>query len=92
MLATTLLKPLVYAGPAAPPAAGLVAATGLLDEVGVAAAGAGIPAARPTLGAADPLIGELLVVNCTCGTVTCVETTDVVDELGIVAPTELPAE
>jgi len=62
-----------------------------LDEVGVADAGAGLPAARPTLGAAEPLTGEL-VVNLTWGTVTWVERTEVVDELGMREPDELPVE
>jgi len=62
-----------------------------LEEVGVAAAGAGLPAARPTLGAAEPLTGEL-VVNLTWGTVTWVESTEVVDELGMGEPEELPVE
>ena len=86
------MKPVPYAGPGAPPATGGVATIGLLDEVGVAAAGAGLPAARPTLGAAEPLTGELLVVNTTWGTVTCVERTEVVDELGMAEPEELPVE
>ena len=67
-----------------------MAAIGLL-EVGVAATGAGLPAARPTLGAAEPLAGEL-VVNLTWGTVTWVERTEVVDELGMGEPEELPVE
>ena len=68
-----------------------MAAIGLLDEVGVADAGAGLPATRPTLGAAEPLTGEL-VVNFTWGTVTWVERTEVVDELGMGEPDELPVE
>ena len=71
--------------------AGAEAAIGLLEEVGVAAAGAGLPAARPMLGAAEPLIGEF-VVNLTCGTVTWVESTEVVDELGMGEPDEIPVE
>ena len=59
--------------------------------MGVAATGAGLPAARPTLGAAEPLTGEL-VVNLTWGTVTWVERTEVVDELGMGDPEELPVE
>ena len=57
----------------------------------MAATGAGLPAARPTLGAAEPLTGEL-VVNLTWGTVTWVERTEVVDELGMGDPEELPVE
>ena len=61
---------------------------------GATTAGAGVPAAKPTLGAsvvAPGAAGEA-VVNATCGTVTCVLRTEVVDDEGMGEPAEGPVE
>ena len=55
-----------------------------------AGAGAGLPAARPTFGTpVEPAMG-LSVVNLTWGTVTAVESTEVVLEKGMVLPADGP--
>lgn len=60
--------------------------------VGTAGAGAGLPAASTTLGdSVAPPVG-FWVVNCTWGTVTSVERSEMVDDDGIGWPAETPAE
>lgn len=60
--------------------------------MGMAGAGAGLPAARTMLG--DPVAPSagFSVANLTCGTVTLVERSDVMDDAGIGWPAEIPAE
>lgn len=72
------------------PAPGVYGLPGGYVGVGVAGAGAGLPAARPTLGTPDAPAMGLWVVNRTWGTVTWVEKTEVVKEVEMVWPAEGP--